>query len=176
MRHEEFQDFNSPPNNMRLIRAEKCDGRDMCHVWKTREVHTGLWWGDLRERTTWKTWHRREDNNKIDIQEVGWGDMDWIGSGNGHVAGVCEWGNEPSGSIKCEKGPVTFSGRIPPRFHWVLANTEALSTPWNEFSFPCWYHEERLESFLLLSPVRRDFARVFWSPWRVLTMDDPNRN
>jgi len=22
----------------------------------TGEVHTGFWWGELRERVTWKTW------------------------------------------------------------------------------------------------------------------------
>ena len=39
---------------MRVIRSEKCDGRDMCHVCETREVHRSLWWGDLRERDTLK--------------------------------------------------------------------------------------------------------------------------
>jgi hypothetical protein len=61
---------------MRVIRSEKCDGRDMCHVWKTIEAHTGLWWGDLRERDNLK--HLGidgKDNIKIDLQEVGWIDL-----------------------------------------------------------------------------------------------------
>ena len=43
--------------------------------------------------------HRWEDNIKMDLQEVGCGDMDWI-----HVAqysDTCDCGNNPSGSIKC---------------------------------------------------------------------------
>jgi len=35
------------------------------------------------------------------LQEVGWGDMDWIElTEDGDVAGSYECGNEPSGSIK----------------------------------------------------------------------------
>jgi hypothetical protein len=31
-----------------------------------------------------------------------WGyGLDWVGSGLGQLAGTCECGNEPSGSIKC---------------------------------------------------------------------------
>ena len=37
---------------------------------------------------------RWEDNIKMDLQEVE------CGSGQGQVAGTCECGNEPSGSIK----------------------------------------------------------------------------
>jgi hypothetical protein len=37
--------------------------------------------------------HRWEDNIKMDLQEVG--------SGQGKVAGTCEYGNELSGFIKC---------------------------------------------------------------------------
>jgi hypothetical protein len=45
---------------------------------------------------------RWEDNIKIDLQEVGWGyGLNRSGSGQGQVAGTCEWGNEPSGPIKC---------------------------------------------------------------------------
>ena len=43
---------------------------------------------------------RWEDNIKMDLQEVGCG-MDRAGPGYGQVAGTFEWGNEPSGSIKC---------------------------------------------------------------------------
>jgi hypothetical protein len=34
--------------------------------------------GKNGEETTWMTEHRREDNIKIDLQEVGYGDMEWI--------------------------------------------------------------------------------------------------
>jgi hypothetical protein len=45
---------------------------------------------------------RWEDNIRMDLQEVGCGGMDWIGlSQDRHVAGNCECGNKPSGSIKC---------------------------------------------------------------------------
>jgi hypothetical protein len=46
--------------------------------------------------------HRWEDNIKMDLQEAGCGGMDWIElAQDRQVAGTCECGNEPSGSIKC---------------------------------------------------------------------------
>jgi len=40
------------------------------------------------------------DNIKMAAQEVGWRHgLDWYGSGQRLVAGSCERGNEPSGSI-----------------------------------------------------------------------------
>ena len=47
--------------------------------------------------------HRWEDNMKMNLQEVeceGYG-LDRAGLGEGQMAGICECGNEPSGSIKC---------------------------------------------------------------------------
>jgi hypothetical protein len=46
--------------------------------------------------------HRWEDNIKMILQEVVWGDgLDCCGSGQGQVAVTCKYGNEPSVSIKC---------------------------------------------------------------------------
>jgi hypothetical protein len=46
--------------------------------------------------------HRWEDNIKMDLQEVGCQDMDWIElAQDRQVAGTCECGNEPLGSRKC---------------------------------------------------------------------------
>jgi hypothetical protein len=46
---------------------------------------------------------RRWENIKMDLREIGFGDVDWIhwAQDRGQVAGSCEHGNEPSGSIKC---------------------------------------------------------------------------
>jgi hypothetical protein len=49
------------------------------------------------KRLLGRTRRRWEDNIKIDLRDIGWGDVDWTGQ----VAGSCEHGNEPSRSIKC---------------------------------------------------------------------------
>jgi hypothetical protein len=54
------------------------------------------------KRTLGKSRRRREDNIKMDLQEVGW--EVWTGSSRlriGTDGGSFECGNEPSGSIKC---------------------------------------------------------------------------
>jgi hypothetical protein len=38
----------------------------------------GFWWGSLRERDHLEDRRRSEDNIKMDRQEVGWGNTDWI--------------------------------------------------------------------------------------------------
>jgi hypothetical protein len=55
------------------------------------------------KRPLGRTRRRWEDNIRMDLQEEGCGDMDWIGlaQDRGQVAGNFECGNEPSGSIKC---------------------------------------------------------------------------
>jgi hypothetical protein len=40
----------------------------------------GFWWGNLRKRDHWgDPRHRWEDNIRMDLQEVGFWGMDWIG-------------------------------------------------------------------------------------------------
>jgi hypothetical protein len=41
-------------------------------------VHTTFWLGGLRGGTTRKTRHRWEDNIKMDLREIGFGDVECI--------------------------------------------------------------------------------------------------
>lgn len=55
------------------------------------KVHTGLWWGSLRE------WDHLEDekNIKMYLQRVGWWyALDWSDSGKGQVVGSCKGSSE----------------------------------------------------------------------------------
>jgi hypothetical protein len=40
-------------------------------------VHTGFWWGNVRETDNLEDLDVDGGNSKMDRQEVGWGDMDW---------------------------------------------------------------------------------------------------
>jgi hypothetical protein len=42
-------------------------------------------------------------NIKMDLLEMGWGSVDWIGlaQDRGQVESSCECGDEPSGPVKC---------------------------------------------------------------------------
>ena len=64
----------------------------------------GFGGGNLRERDHLGRPRRRWED-KMDLQEVGCGGIDWMklaqDTGYGQVAGTCECGNEPSVSIKC---------------------------------------------------------------------------
>jgi hypothetical protein len=55
-------------------------------LWGKREVHTGFWWGDLREGEHLGKPGVDDDNIKMDLQEVGWGawtGLSWLSIGTG---------------------------------------------------------------------------------------------
>jgi hypothetical protein len=70
----------------------------MWHVWETEEGHTGFWWGNLRERDNLKDsgvngWIILKSIFKRWDGEV-WTGLIWLRIWH-------EFGNEPSGFIKC---------------------------------------------------------------------------
>jgi hypothetical protein len=48
----------------------------MWHIWGTGEVRAEFWWVDVREEPHLRPRYRSEDNNKMDLQEVGLGGME----------------------------------------------------------------------------------------------------
>jgi hypothetical protein len=55
LHNEELNDPYCSSNIIRVIKSDELDGRGMQHVWGRGRVHTGFWWGNLREGSTWKT-------------------------------------------------------------------------------------------------------------------------
>jgi hypothetical protein len=45
------------------------------HEWGSRGTNIGYWWESQRERRR----SRWVDSIRLDLGEVGWGDVDWIG-------------------------------------------------------------------------------------------------
>jgi hypothetical protein len=65
----------------------------MWHAWERRGMCTGCWWESQKERDHLED--RGVDGIRMDLMECR---LDPAGSGQGSVAGSCEYGDEPSGS------------------------------------------------------------------------------
>jgi hypothetical protein len=97
LHNEEHNNLYCSPNFIWVIKSRRM--RWVEHVW----VQTGFQWGDLRER------YHLEDpdlNGRIILKWIlrhwiGGHGLDWSGLEHGNIAGFCECGNEPSGTIKC---------------------------------------------------------------------------
>jgi hypothetical protein len=73
----------------------------MWRVWERREVCTGCWWKSEGKRPLGRPRRRWEYNIKMDLQEVGGVvGTEWSWLRIGQLAGTCEYGKKPLGSIK----------------------------------------------------------------------------
>jgi hypothetical protein len=51
----------------------------MWHAWERGETCTGFWWESPKERDHLEDLrHRWENEIRMDLREIGWGDVEWI--------------------------------------------------------------------------------------------------
>jgi hypothetical protein len=73
----------------------------VAHLGEVRKVYKVLVGKPEGRRPFRRTRHRWEDGIRMDLRKIGWKGRcreNSGGSGQGPVAGSCEYGNEPSGS------------------------------------------------------------------------------
>jgi len=79
LHNEELSDLYSLPNIVRVVKSRRM--RWTVHVARMGEregVYRVLVGKPEGKRPLGRSWRRREDNIKMDLKEVGCGDMDWI--------------------------------------------------------------------------------------------------
>jgi hypothetical protein len=67
------------PNIIRMMKSRRMRWARQ-HEWGRRGMHVGYWWGSQKERDRPLGRRRRRwvHNNKMDLREIGWNDVDWI--------------------------------------------------------------------------------------------------
>jgi hypothetical protein len=79
LHNEELYVLYCSPNIIQVIKSRRLRWAGHVVHMGREEVHTGFWWGNLREGDHLEDpgiiW---EDNIKMDLREVGWEGMDWI--------------------------------------------------------------------------------------------------
>jgi hypothetical protein len=103
LHNEELNDLYSSPTIARVTKIEKNEMGGACNSdGEGRGVYRVSVGKPEGKRPLGRPIGRWEDNIKMDLQEVGCSGMAWIElAPDRQVAGTCECGNEPSGSIKC---------------------------------------------------------------------------
>jgi hypothetical protein len=102
LHNEELHDFYSSPRIIRIIEARgmRWAGHE-ARMEEKRNAYRLLVGKPEGRRPLGRPRRRWLHNIRMDLVEVGWGDVDWIGLAQDKVESSCEFGIEPSGSIKC---------------------------------------------------------------------------
>ena len=101
--NEELSDLYSLPNVVRVVKSRRMRwAGHVARMGEGRGVHRVLVGKPEGKRPLGRPRRRWKGNIKMDLQEVGGlCGLDGVGSGQGQVAGTCEYGDELSGSINC---------------------------------------------------------------------------
>jgi hypothetical protein len=97
LNNEELHDLYASPSIIRIIKSRRMRwGGHVARMEEKRNAYRLLVGKPEGKRPLGRPRRRWVDNVRMDLGEVGWGDVDWIG-----LASCCEFGTESSGSMKC---------------------------------------------------------------------------
>jgi hypothetical protein len=101
LHNEELHNLYASPNIIRVIKFRRMRWTGHVALMGIRNVYKILVGKPEGMRPLGRPTRRWEDNIRMDFREIGWEGMDWIHltQDRGPVAGCCEPGDEPSGSI-----------------------------------------------------------------------------
>jgi hypothetical protein len=105
LRNEELHGLYSSPSIVRVIKARTMRWvGHVVHMGEVRGAYNILVRRPEGRRPLGRPRRRWEDNIKMDLREIGFGDVDWIHwAQDSYRWNTCEHDNEPSGSIKCRE-------------------------------------------------------------------------
>jgi hypothetical protein len=79
LHNEELYNLESPPNTIRMIMSRRMRrAGQLAHMEEKRNAYRILMRKPEGKRPLGRPRHRWEDNIKMDVRVIGWGDMDWI--------------------------------------------------------------------------------------------------
>jgi hypothetical protein len=104
LHNEELRDLYSSPSIIRIMKSKRMRwAGHVARMGEKRNAYRLLVEKPEEKRPPGKPRRRWVDNIRMDLGEVGWGDVVWIGLAKlqEQVESSCEFGIEPSGSMKC---------------------------------------------------------------------------
>jgi hypothetical protein len=103
LHNEELHNLYSSPNIIRMIKSRKMRWAEhVTRMGETRNAYRLLVGNSEGKRSLGRPRRRGVDNIKMDLREIGRDGMDWIelAQDRDQWGGSCEYGDEPSGSLK----------------------------------------------------------------------------
>jgi hypothetical protein len=80
LHNEELRDLYSSPSIIRIMKPWRMRwAGNVARMWEKRKAYRSLVGKPDGKRQLGKQRHRWVDNIRMDLGEVGWGDVDWIG-------------------------------------------------------------------------------------------------